>query len=55
VWCAFYPEIYENDIFFIFKKLFLISSHQNDLKILKKNINLKYRKKKFKNIFKTQK
>ena len=29
-----------NNIFFIFKKLFLTSAHQNDLKILK-NINLK--------------
>jgi hypothetical protein len=25
-------EIYQNNIFFIFKKLFLISTHQNDLK-----------------------
>jgi len=47
-------------IFFIFKKLFLISAHQNDLKIPKKILiwikeknfkNLKF----FKNTFKTQK
>jgi hypothetical protein len=47
-------------IFFIFKKLFLISAHQNDLKT-PKNINLKQRKKNkinsnfFKNAFETQK
>jgi hypothetical protein len=29
---TFYLEIYQNNIFFIFKKLFLISTHQNDLK-----------------------
>jgi hypothetical protein len=29
---AFHLEIYQNNIFFIFKKLFLISAHQNDLK-----------------------
>jgi hypothetical protein len=40
--------MYQNNIFFIFKKLFLISVHQNDLKILKKLIF-------FKNIFETQK
>jgi len=28
----FYSEMYQNNIFFIFKKLFLISTHQNDLK-----------------------
>ena len=36
----FYSEMYQNNIFFIFLKLFLTSVHQNDLKILK-NINLK--------------
>jgi hypothetical protein len=29
---TFHLEIYQNNIFFIFKKLFLISVHQNDLK-----------------------
>jgi len=29
---AFYLEKYTNNIFFIFKKLFLRSAHQNDLK-----------------------
>jgi len=47
------------NFFFIFKKLFLTSAHQNDLKTLK-NINLKLKKNKkilnfFKNIFKMQK
>jgi hypothetical protein len=43
-------------IFFIFKNLFLTSTHQNDLKLSKKNINLKLKKLIFfKNIFKTQK
>jgi hypothetical protein len=37
---AFYLEMDENNIFFVFLKLFLISAHQNNLKILK-NINLK--------------
>jgi len=37
---AFHLEIYQNNIFFIFKKLFLTSAHQNDPKTLK-NINLK--------------
>jgi len=37
----FHSKMYQNNIFFIFKKLFLISAHQNDLKISKKNINLK--------------
>jgi len=41
----FYLEIYQNKIFFIFKKLFLKSVHQNNLKILK-NINLKQKNKK---------
>jgi hypothetical protein len=36
---AFYLEIYQN-YFFIFKKLFFISAHQNNLKTQKK-INLK--------------
>jgi hypothetical protein len=31
--------MYQNNIFFIFKKLFLTSAHQNDLKT-SKNINL---------------
>ena len=30
---VFYSEIYQNNIFFIFKKLFLTSAHQNNLKI----------------------
>jgi len=42
----FCSEMYENNIFFL-KKLFLTSTHQNDLKI-PKNINLKQIKK-FKN------
>jgi hypothetical protein len=29
---VFYLEKYTNNIFFIFKKLFLRSAHQNDLK-----------------------
>jgi hypothetical protein len=29
---VFYLEIYQNNIFFIFKKLFMTSVHQNDLK-----------------------
>jgi hypothetical protein len=33
---AFHSEKYQNNIFFIFKKLFLISAHQNDLKTIKK-------------------
>jgi hypothetical protein len=37
---TFYLEMYQNNIFFIFKKLFLKSGHQNDLKH-QKNINLK--------------
>jgi hypothetical protein len=37
----FHSKIYQNNIFFIFKKLFLTSAHQNNLKISKKNINLK--------------
>jgi hypothetical protein len=32
----FYSEKYQNNIFFIFKKLFLILPHQNDLKTPKK-------------------
>jgi len=43
--------MYQNNIFFIFKKLFLISAHQNDLKILKK-FNLKQIKKIKKKSFK---
>jgi hypothetical protein len=35
-----YSEKYQNNIFFILKKLFLISAYQYALKILK-NINLK--------------
>jgi len=30
-----YLKIHQNNIFFIFKKLFLISAHQNDLKTSK--------------------
>jgi hypothetical protein len=33
---VFHSEMYQNNIFFIFKKLFLTSAHQNDLKTLKK-------------------
>jgi hypothetical protein len=33
---VFHSEMYQNNIFFIFKKLFLASAHQNDLKTLKK-------------------
>jgi len=36
--------MHQNNIFFIFKKLFFISAHQNDLKTLK-NINLKQKNK----------
>jgi hypothetical protein len=38
-----YSEIYQNNIFFIFLKLFLTSTHQNNLKT-PKNINLKQKK-----------
>ena len=56
---VFHLEMHQNDIFFIFLKLFLISAYQNDLKTLK-NINLKQRKNKkilnfFKSVFETQK
>jgi hypothetical protein len=51
---AFYLEMHQNNIFFIFKKLFLTSAHQNYLKTLK-NIDLIFFKKNFKNIFKMQK
>jgi hypothetical protein len=49
--------MHQNDIFFIFLKLFLISAYQNDLKTLK-NINLKQKKNKkilnfFKSVFET--
>jgi len=37
---VFHAEIYQNNIFFIFKKLFLRSAHQNDPKY-KKILNLK--------------
>jgi hypothetical protein len=40
---TFYLEMHQNNIFFIFKKLFLISAHQNDREI-QKNINLKQKK-----------
>jgi hypothetical protein len=54
----FHSKIYQNNVFFIFKKSVLILTHQNDLKT-PKNINLKQRKKKnfklFKNAFETQK
>jgi hypothetical protein len=36
---VFYLKMHQNNYFFIFKKLFLISVHQNDLKT--KKINLK--------------
>jgi hypothetical protein len=32
---TFRVKMYANNVFFIFKKLFLISAHQNDMKILK--------------------
>jgi hypothetical protein len=32
---AFHSKMYQNNVFFIFKKLFLTSAHQNDLKIPK--------------------
>jgi hypothetical protein len=32
---AFCLEMHQNDVFFIFKKLFLKSAHQNDLKTFK--------------------
>jgi len=54
---VFHLEMHQNDIFFIFLKLFLISAYQNDLKTLK-NINLKQKKNKkilnfFKSVFET--
>jgi hypothetical protein len=33
---VFHLKMYQNNIFFIFLKLFLTSAHQNDLKTLKK-------------------
>jgi hypothetical protein len=41
---VFHSEMYQNNIFFYFFKLFLTLTHQNDLKT-PKNINLKQRKK----------
>jgi len=38
---AFRVEIYQNDVFFILKKLFLKSAHQNDSKHTKKIILVK--------------
>jgi hypothetical protein len=46
----FFTRKYIKIIFFIFLKLFLTSTHQNDLKT-PKNMNLKQRKKLKKNIF----
>jgi hypothetical protein len=47
--------MHQNNIFyFILKKLFLISVHQNDLKTLK-NINFKKKFNFFKNVFKMRK
>jgi hypothetical protein len=37
---VFHSEMHQNNKFFIFKKLFLTSAHQNNLKT-PKNINLK--------------
>jgi hypothetical protein len=37
----FHSKMYQNNIFFIFKKLFLTSAHQNDLKISKKKFKKK--------------
>ena len=59
VMVAFHLKMHQNNIFFLKKKLFLISTHKNDLKI-QKNINLKQIKKIkkinfFKNTFKIQK
>ena len=33
---TFHAEMHQNNIFFIFKKLFLRSMHQNDSKYIKK-------------------
>jgi hypothetical protein len=38
---VFYLKMYQNNIFFIFLKSCLISTHQNDLKISKKILILK--------------
>ena len=42
---TFHLEMHQNDVFFIFKKLFLKSAHQNNLKTLKnsnkKKLNLR--------------
>jgi hypothetical protein len=35
---VFHLDMYQNNIFFIFKKLFLTLAHQNDLKTPKKLI-----------------
>jgi hypothetical protein len=40
---TFHLEMYQDNIFFIFYKLFLKLKHQNDLKT-QKNINLKKKK-----------
>jgi hypothetical protein len=56
---TFHSEMHQNNIFFYFLKLFLTSAHQNNMKTLKKNINLKQKNKKnsifFKSVFETQK
>jgi hypothetical protein len=44
---VFYLEIHQNKFFFTFKKLFLTSTHQNNIKIYKKNYLKKF--KNFKN------
>jgi hypothetical protein len=38
---VFHSEIYQNNIFIIIFKILFSSVHQNDLRIPKKNINLK--------------
>jgi len=38
---TFCLKIYQNNIYFIFKKLFLISAHQNDLKTHKNKFSKK--------------
>jgi len=34
---TFHSKLYQNNVFLFFKKLFLISTHQNDPKTLKKS------------------
>jgi hypothetical protein len=46
----FHLEMHQDDIFFIFKKLFLISAYQNNPKTIK---NIKFKQKKNSNILET--